>query len=326
MASTRRQKAKNRKTVARTPPARSPKITVIRRPGAGTGKPRQGPEWEAAPATLPAPVRITKDQLQRLLAMDKKTRGARVGALVYIGVANVAQCLWCPTQAVLKSRANELEFFSEHLRTRVRHAIRVGEITQPPRSPEAWLEIGERATFQQAERAARAERRASAWQAKLRTESVRAHVERPGGEGPLEMGRRLEQEHGERHFKMRWSFPWRRYVIVGEPDGLTGRYVYEFKSTSQRRYADSRREIGRAQADLYGKLFRRATKRVHLFVREDDGSVVFEEPVDEERADQLLDTFEQLDRGALHLERPEPWKCRICDFERSCPLRVGRDR
>lgn len=70
-----------------------------------------------------------------------------------------------------------------------------------------------------------------------------------------------EQLLGERYPKFRWHFDWGDYVVVGVPDGITDRFVYEFKSTKELKRT---RAVAERQADLYGYFFRRKYKRIQI--------------------------------------------------------------
>src|SRR5262245_1861688 len=59
----------------------------------------------------------------------------------------------------------------------------------------------------------------------------------------------------ERYPTIRWHFPWAGHVVVGLPDGLTGAFVYEYKTTASRYLAGHLEPVQLAQADLYGHFF-----------------------------------------------------------------------
>jgi len=50
-------------------------------------------------------------------------------------------------------------------------------------------------------------------------------------EYPMYRGEVLEGRRAERYPTIRWNFEWEDYVVVGEPDGITDSFVYEFKTT-----------------------------------------------------------------------------------------------
>src|SRR5215467_11659002 len=81
-------------------------------------------------------------RLKALLCQEKVSRGVPEDALVFVGTANVAESLWCAEQAVLKSRASELDFFGAYLQDRIVYSHRLGLIRQWPSSNSALLEVG----------------------------------------------------------------------------------------------------------------------------------------------------------------------------------------
>src|SRR5262249_49739920 len=60
-----------------------------------------------------------KDRLLPLLTLDKVRRGVAPDALVFVGMANVAEQRWCEQKAVLKSRAMETAMFASYLEDRL---------------------------------------------------------------------------------------------------------------------------------------------------------------------------------------------------------------
>jgi len=72
-------------------------------------------------------------RLERLLALEKQRRGVPANGLAFVGMHNVAQHWWCTQQAVLKSRANEIQFFSAYLYDRIVYAHRLGLVDKLPR-------------------------------------------------------------------------------------------------------------------------------------------------------------------------------------------------
>jgi len=134
----------------------------------------------------------------------------------------------------------------------------------------------------------------------------------------------LEHQRAERYPRTRWNFGWERYVVVGVPDGMTARFVYEFKTTKKRQYLPESRASAIAQADLYGYFFGRRTRRVQILIRDDERVETWQEPVDQENAVRVLRLFTSVDDGVRPSLPPE-WKCRVCEFKDVCPLLESPD-
>src|SRR5205823_11974501 len=83
---------------------------------------------------------------------------------------------------------------------------------------------------------------------------------------PRRRGQLLQADRAERHPTIRWNFSWGPYVLVGVPDGLTDAFVYEFKTTRSDYLGRLLKPVATAQADLYGRFFRRPVKRVQTYV------------------------------------------------------------
>jgi hypothetical protein len=271
-------------------------------------------------------------------------------------MANVAECWWCPQQAVLTSRAEELDFFTVYLIDRITYAHRLGQITRLPRRNDALLEVGNGITPDDVEKLLRKERRKAEKRAKCssvghvtmvfesRKDSTGNWVGVINPDLPPEekqLAERLAAEEGirvisleddpkwrgkiyqasraEQYPSIRWNFPWGRYTVVGVPDGITDQFVYEYKTTRRLYYLGERKPIAFAQADLYGFFFRRPTKRVQILVVEEDATQTWEEPVDSANAEGTLSTFARIDAGEP-ARPPQAWKCRICKFRATCPI------
>jgi hypothetical protein len=55
-----------------------------------------------------------RNRLERLLALEKLRRGLPASDLVFVAMRNVAQHWWCTQQAILRSRAEELNLNYAH--------------------------------------------------------------------------------------------------------------------------------------------------------------------------------------------------------------------
>jgi len=284
-----------------------------------------------------------EETLKALLDLEKKRRGMPQEQLVFLGMANVAGYKWCAKQAVFKSRENESMFFASYLFDRVVYAERLGLIDRVPRGKAALLDVGDEITLEDVETLLKSKApspvRLDAEVIEVRGQRMmvvnpdvpfgqRAHYEAlateqgipivGADEAPPDLrGRMLETSRKERYPTIRWNFPWDTYVVVGVPDGITDRFVYEFKTTRNAFIQGFRKPVALVQADLYGFLFRRAMKRVQIYVVEDQQTKTWEEDVDEESAEKLLKDFARATSG-WEPPSPRPWKCKQCEFRAEC--------
>ena len=81
----------------------------------------------------------------------------------------------------------------------------------------------------------------------------------------------------EQYPTFRWHFDWHEYVVVGVPDGITARFVYEFKSTKE---LDQMKAVAQRQADLYGYFFGREHKRIQIRDVSGGKILTFSSPID----------------------------------------------
>jgi hypothetical protein len=237
----------------------------------------------------------TEKSLRHLLALEKERRGFPSSALVFVGLHNVAQFWWCGMYAVLKSKANEHEFFAAYLTDRLRYAQALGHLTGVPTDKKELLKVGESLTRRDVE---------ALFTSAIKGGAVR---KRHGNEPP-------------KYASYRWSFQWKGFVLVGVPDGITPKFVYEFKEAKNRFwFTTASRPVATTQADLYGLFFERPEKRVEIAIHDEGTIEKFSGPVDPARAKDTLARFDSVVSGQLPA-RPKPFKCANCEYRRECPI------
>jgi CRISPR/Cas system-associated exonuclease Cas4 (RecB family) len=289
-------------------------------------------------------------RLGDLLALEKQRRGVAGDRLLFIGVSNVASVRWCPMKAVLKSRAEEPMFFSAYLSDRLVYAPLLGLLRDLPHDDRELLEAGDEIGMADVERLlrrlpARPEPGPWTYQEALGPGGAVAWVLNPdlsaadrtryqelasrAGVRVLELeddpkvrGLVLEEMRAERHPTIRWHFAWERYVVVGIPDGITNDRIYEFKTTRSRYLGGHLLPTALVQADLYGLFFNRQSKRVQLYVVEEDVTQTWDLPVDRDAAEAALQEFRSIDEGRRPPLPRERWKCRRCDVRSHCPINL----
>src|SRR5262249_4702534 len=153
-----------------------------------------------------------------------------------VGVSNVASVRWCPMKAVLRSRAEELMFFSAYLTDRLVHARLLGLIRDLPHTDQGLLEAGAEVGMADVDRLlrrlpARPEREAWAYQEAVGpggevawvlnpelSAADRTHYQELASragvrvldleDDPKVRGLVLEEVLAERHPTIRWNFAW----------------------------------------------------------------------------------------------------------------------
>jgi len=290
-----------------------------------------------------------RETIQSLLLLEKARKGVHKESLLFIGMANIAGYYWCAMQAVFKSKTNELGFFSAYLYDRIWYSHQLGFIDKLPNSRKALLDIGTEIAFDDVEKLLRekAERLQGVSVTFEATEFTDEYGEcimlinpdlpleqRVGyemeakGKGirigdpekfPKLRGKFLETERAERYPTIRWNFEWGKYVIVGVPDGITKKFVYEFKTTRNRFLMGFMKPVALTQADIYGYFFMRDKKRVQIHIVEEGTSETWESKVDGTKAEKVFKDFTRVDTGWVP-PSPKTWKCKSCEFKPTCPI------
>ena len=294
---------------------------------------------------------MKREKLERLLSLEKERRGVKREKLVFVGMHKVSQYYWCAMQAVLKSRKNELHFFTSYLDARTQYARELGLIDRLPESDEALLSVGDGITFSDVEGLLRekTERFEGVSGAVLTTETIDEHgktvmvinpyvplapqfrerFERDAKakgirianpeEFPKLLGEFLQTARAEQYPTIKWNFAWEGYVVTGTPDGITDKFVYEFKTIGSRFLMRFQKPVALTQADLYGYFFKRDRKRVQIYIKNEDAIETWEDAVDKTKAIKVLGNFKRVD-GGWTPPPPKMWKCKHCEFKRMCQL------
>jgi CRISPR/Cas system-associated exonuclease Cas4 (RecB family) len=287
-------------------------------------------------------------RLGDLLALEKQRPGVAGDRLLFIGVSNVASVRWCPMKSVLRSRAEERMFFSAYLTDRLVSARILGLLRDLPHDDRELLEAGDEIGMADVERLlrrlpVRPEPEPWAYQEiagpgvkaawvlnPALSASDRTHYQelafRSGvrvlelEDDPKVRGLVLEEVLAERYPTIRWHFAWERYVVIGVPDGITDDLIYEYKTTRSRYLGGHLLPTALAQADLYGLFFNRQSKRVQLYVVEEDVTQTWDRPIERSTAESALKEFRSVDEGRRPQPPRERWKCRRCDVRTVCPV------
>jgi hypothetical protein len=297
-----------------------------------------------------------EQRLRHLLTLEKQRRGVPKDDLTFVGMANLASHWWCAQQAVLTSRARELDFFAAYLSDRILYGHRLGMVSKLPDNDKALLDVGSEITSEDVEQllkeeAGKLQNRVkrlagvnALWVCEDSTDKDGKRIrlinpELPAAEkrlwetlaaeegirvigleeAPKRRGEIYQATRAEKYPSIRWHFPWGRYSVGGVPDGIGEDFVYEYKTTRTRGLFAFMKPVALAQADLYGYFFRRPKKRVQIHIVEENPTKTWEEPIAVVNAERTLSAFARVDEGQPALP-PKAWKCRKCEFRATCPV------
>lgn len=253
---------------------------------------------------------IKGKNLEKLLLVEKRRRGIDKDNICFIAAANLAQYWWCDIKAYLRSKQDEIEFFGAYLYDKISYAEELGLIENLPKDKGKWLDIGNKITLKNINM--------------LLKEKHNGICERIYNEDPEKVedkflrGNIYEFKLAEKYPKIRWHFTWGNYVIEGIPDGITDKFVYEFKSTKSKWLSFYTKPVALTQADLYGYFFKREKKRVQIYLMDKKEVETIEDKVDINRALKTLRLFEKVCNGKGIRGTSKKWKCKVCEFKEKC--------
>ncbi len=274
--------------------------------------------------------------LENLMAHKKEQLGHQSTELTFIGIADLAEYWYCAQKSLYKQLEMEPKFFYIYLYDRVGYSTALGYLKGVPLEEKALLQAGDEVTFSDVEKLL--EERAKEMheylkeRAKLREKIVRDRRADPrsvigmakyiaetfgdSADTPLGLGRYAELVVAKPYPTIRWNFPYRDFVVIGVPDGITGKFVYEFKTTSSPYLI---LPVARAQADLYGYFFSRSRKIVDVYSIINGEIITEENDVDKGHAERTLERATLVYRGASPVP-PKPFKCNKCEYKDKCPI------
>jgi hypothetical protein len=261
-------------------------------------------------------------QVRALLAAEKRRRGVAPDRLLFVGMHNIAQYKWCAMYAVLKSRANERDFFLAHLEDRIEATLALGRPLPPKATkPADLLTTGLDIRWEDLPPPKAGKVRTMHFDGGVTLTDVAAAKDGRPPANAMARGAWAEGLFAKSLPSTRWSFEWGPYVAVGIPDGIGKDFVYEFKSTLNAYMLNFTRPVALAQADLYGYFFDKPRKRVDFHVQREERVEHIEKAVDRANAEDVLAKFARLDTGG-YAQPPKPWKCGDCEYRHGCSLRA----
>ena len=126
--------------------------------------------------------------------------------------------------------------------------------------------------------------------------------------------------YGEKHKTTMKPFTFKKLKLLAEPDGISSKYCYEFKTTKSRYYFYYQRPVAINQALLYSYFFKKPYYKVQFYIRENNSIETIFEKTDRKEAERLLIQAEQLAFGKLKPIPPKPFKCKTCGFREGCKI------
>jgi len=293
--------------------------------------------------------KLSKVDIRKLLELEKRRRGVNAEELVFIGMADIANFYWCAMKSLLNNREMEPAFFASYLYDRLLYSLELGYIKRIPRDERKLLLIGDEIDFNDVKRLLKESQKENLGKPPL---YITFSIDTPQGifkfmvlnpklspelkkkftrlakkkgvrilsleDAPAKFrGEICEEFLAERYHTIRWNFEWKDYVVVGVPDGITEKFVYEFKTTGSNFLLRYIKHCALVQADLYGYFFNSENKRVQVYVLRNRKTVTWQEKVDEKEVNRVLEAFKQLDETGNAIP-PQQWKCKSCKFNNVC--------
>jgi CRISPR/Cas system-associated exonuclease Cas4 (RecB family) len=287
--------------------------------------------------------------IKNLLNDEKKRAGLSSTDLYYVGIADTASWWWCARKSILSNMKMEVGFFVAHLVDRIEHALTVLAVKKAQsevgmllkqlremyeeRNDDKKIELFKKilsnlpvlelADIEGLLRTVPRYKYNIDEDVKIgtSTESVDERIMRSlvmFKDDPKEYGIYAQDIIGEKYPSIRWAFKWKDFMINGIPDGITDKFVYEFKTVGSEFLLNHIIPVAFTQADLYGYFFKRDMKKVQIFVKDKGKKYTWIERVDNENAEETLQKFRKAVREHQTLPLPKQWKCNKCEFKQIC--------
>lgn len=294
-----------------------------------------------------------RNRIESMLLLEKERKGVSKDNLLFLGMANIAGYSWCAMQSLFKSRKDEIGFFIAYLEDRLRYSLELDRIAELPSDNNDLLKIGSNITFKDIQRLLKEKTKRAGGISDIITyaieftneNGVRVAIINP--DLPLEEKQWHEKQakfknlrvaspeefpkvrgefwgttKAEKYPTIRWNFEWGKYVLVGVPDGITDKFVYEFKTTRNTGLLRYIKPVAHNQADLYGFFFKRGEKKIQIYIVDSDRIETWQDRINKSQAEAILEKFSRVDTGELPLQ-PKNWKCKHCEFKPKCPLNLS---
>jgi hypothetical protein len=267
---------------------------------------------------------------EELLILAKRKLNVSPDKPVFMGMKNFSEYYWCAMQSLLQAKEDELMFFQACIMDSVGYAKELGILKDKIKTLIDLLNVDDlikfchfEALFKRAQQDFVTPEMEEEWkkdpyikEALQGTEELNAI---PVDASPFEKGVLFESTKGEHYPKLRWHFRNGNFVLIGIPDGITDKIVYEFKSMKTKGYMPVRKPVAECQADLYGYFFKRDIKRLQYHFQDTDEIQTSESPIDKERVEKTFAKYQRLVDGELPI-KPLSWKCKSCKYADRCPL------
>ncbi|MBI2900288.1 MAG: hypothetical protein HYY17_08885 [Planctomycetes bacterium] len=129
-----------------------------------------------------------------------------------------------------------------------------------------------------------------------------------------------EERHARNYPTERRVFKWRNSLILAQPDGLTSRLAYEFKSCAKEFWVKFEKPVARLQVQIYGYLFGRPKVRYDIWLREEQEMISATEKTDRAYVEEQMEKWGRLVAGGMRPWPPKAIKCSSCDFLAECRI------
>jgi len=259
--------------------------------------------------------------VKELLFLEKKKLKIPTNQLVFVGMKNLADYYWCAWQYYKKSLEMEISFFWNCVMYNFFYSKEFGLLPQKW-TKESFLSMGEKITYAHVQKSLKKiiPDIQGTEQKKQRAAYIEHVTEMINNESdPIRKGNFYHQIKKEEYPTCFWHFRYKNLIIVGIADGITDKFVYEFKSTKHDGWLQSIKNSASMQADIYGYFFKRDTKRIQIYCHTNDKTYTYVEPVNTKKVIDLLEKWISMINGEIPL-KPKPYKCNNCEYKDNCEL------
>lgn len=259
---------------------------------------------------------------QELMKLEKIRLGFNPSDLVFVSTGDFSKFHWCPMQAYFALIDHELDKFLGYLQDKIEYSIKLDKLTlqtipNNPKSPQKLLQIGDDITLQDISKLLKRTEYANI---PTQQQIIDAKENLKKCTLQTQRGHYLETIYAKKYPQIHWFVKYKNFIFTCEPDGITNDFVYEFKSSKNRYFANHTKRKAQLQSDIYAICFNKTSKTIDQLIISENKIETIEESLNKERLDSVIKAIKNIIAGNLPKAPLEKFKCRVCMYRNKCEI------